>query len=720
MKRFALFVPFLVLVFVASLSARDITAWDEDQPFGGILTQSERAQLTSVNMTIGRMWNHVNNYGGWGGECGSGMLGYTWPGGAAVNNYYLWNSYFWVGASVNGQAYVTAHDYPIGNWSPSVVDSVIYAGPGKSPFDVVVYYDDYKDNPRNPASRHLGLQVVVRAMMWPHAPYYDLVAYEVYITYDSSQCDIDGHGEYLDSVYVGIVFDADVSGADESEPHIDDLVSYDGWTNGEWDPSHPVGWSLIKDSVALLPDSTINEPDGLEDYYVIWGDEPEEHIDSADAWEITLTRGGRDTTFLGYVFPRNMSYIYDGDNPKVGGDDTGEDGKCAGYIGGAWIYTPESGSDSIVGNVRFIHPAAHQWWNWESDPASDDDRYAYMKGTHPSTAPYRFALHPLDFGADPFDYRFLNTVGPFRFQHGVTYKFVFIGGVGQGLNGGPDTYWGMGNWVHGLRHVIDWGIKAYYTCDTTVANWRELCGDPIHPAPPEFDPSQDVHWNIPIPPASPQLVYNATPEGVQLVWDDTPERTPDPRRGFVDFQGYIIYRAQFVPQNWEVLDTILPNPTTGKIAHSYVDSSDVIPGMPYYYAVTAFDDEGLESGKVNYKRDANGSPVPVIIPSKVQTTLDEVYVVPNPYYGSAVWTATELADKVEFHNLPPSAVIKIYTFSGDLVRVIEHNDGTGSASWNLLNDEGQKVANGVYFYKVETVDDNGEYHYKVGKFVILK
>ena len=654
------------------------------------LLEKDRMPLTAYNMTVGRVWNHINNFGGWGGELGNGMLGYTWPGGAPVNNYYLWNSYFWIGTKVNGQAYVTAHDYPIGNWSPSS-DPLVSPGPGKSVYDVVVTYDDFKDNPRNLPNSHLGVKVTVRAMQWPHSPYKDMVAYEVYIIYDSSQCDIPEHGDELDSVMVGIVFDADVCGADQSDPHIDDLVSYDGWTAGEWGPDKVHGWELQKDSVTLLPDSFSLERDGIPDYYVIWGDEPGEHVAAGDSL---------------YLFPRNMSYIYDGDNPNVPGDDTGEDGKCPGYIGGAWIYAPSTPDDSVDGDKRFVRPHAHQWWNWESDPATDDDRYRYLIGDHPSTRPYRFALHPLDFGASPFDYRFLLSIGPFTIRDinsgGDTLKLVFIGGVGIGLNGGPDTYWSGGKFIHGLRHVIDWGIKAYYSGDS---------GDPAHPTPPVFG-LDDTHWGIPIPPPAPLLVYSATAKGVQLTWDDTPERTPDPKKGYVDFSKYIIYKAQFVPQNWVPVDTITA--VNGEYRHSYVDTT-VIPGMPYYYAVESVDEDGLGSGKVNYKKDEDGNPVPVVIATASQSDLDKVKVVPNPYFGSAIWTATELADKVEFQNLPPSCVIKIYTLSGDLVKVIEHKNGTGSEAWNLLNKDGQKVVSGVYIYKVET--DNG---YKIGKMMILK
>ena len=124
----------------------------------------------------------------------------------------------------------------------------------------------------------------------------------------------------------------------------------------------------------------------------------------------------------------------------------------------------------------------------------------------------------------------------------------------------------------------------------------------------------------------------------------------------------------------------------------------------------------MESAKSNYLKDSEGNPLPITMTTSPQSNLDNIVVVPNPYLGSAPWTATEIADKIEFQNLPPACKIYIYTMAGDLVQVLNHTNGTGSESWNLLNRSGQKVVSGPYIYKVETPDGQ----YKIGKFMILK
>ena len=654
-------------------------------------------------MRISEVWSYSTNYGCIGGEAGSQLDGYSWPGGASVNNYYLWLSYFWVGVQFNGDYFVTWHDYVNPEWGPSE-DFVSVTGPGKSAYDVLTAFDDFaSSNTYNSSGRHLGLKVIMRALSWPHEPFNDFIGHEFYIIYNKAECDLPGGApDVLDSLMVAWAFDADVCGGDQSDPHIDDLVAFDGWTNGEW--ANLSFYPSPTDLVTLLPDSSIDQPDGVYDQYVIWGDEPEWEPILDSSLAVDYTRN--DTTYKVYIFPRGMSYIYDGDNPADPGDDTGENGMCAGYIGGAWIYAPPSPSDSIIVNgsdtARIIRPWSHQWWNWENDPPTDEDQYKYMLGIHPATAPYRYAPHPFDMGAATFDYRFLISVGPFSIADGETLKFVYIGAVGQGLNGDVDSLWRGNAWVRGLRQDMDWAIKAYYA--------GSQYSDPFHPSAPD----EDDHWKIPIPPPSPELSYRATPSGVQLVWNDEPEMKPDPIKARIDFVSYRVYRSVYNPQNWELIAEFTRDPQTNLIAHTFVDTT-AVPGFPYYYVVTAMDEDSLESPKSNYLKDCEGNPVSVTMPTR-EGSLDDVIVVPNPYYGSAPWTATEIADKIEFQNLPPSCDIKIFTMSGDLVRELKHNDGTGSEAWNLLSKNDQKVVSGVYIYKITTPD--GEY--KVGKFMIIK
>ncbi len=105
-----------------------------------------------------------------------------------------------------------------------------------------------------------------------------------------------------------------------------------------------------------------------------------------------------------------------------------------------------------------------------------------------------------------------------------------------------------------------------------------------------------------------------------------------------------------------------------------------------------------------------------------KSQLDNIYVVPNPYVvysnlespGTSAIRRGEL--KLQFRNLPPRCTIRIYTMVGELVDVIEKDDNTSLADWDLLSYEGQRLAYGVYLYHVD-VPGVGE---KIGRFALIK
>jgi hypothetical protein len=97
--------------------------------------------------------------------------------------------------------------------------------------------------------------------------------------------------------------------------------------------------------------------------------------------------------------------------------------------------------------------------------------------------------------------------------------------------------------------------------------------------------------------------------------------------------------------------------------------------------------------------------------------MSNIRVVPNPYfvqYSSRVETV-EGQSQLYFNNLPPQCTIRIYNLAGDLVRTIEHNDDTGSETWDLLSSDYQLIASGMYLYHVES-----EYGEHAGRFAVIK
>ena len=102
--------------------------------------------------------------------------------------------------------------------------------------------------------------------------------------------------------------------------------------------------------------------------------------------------------------------------------------------------------------------------------------------------------------------------------------------------------------------------------------------------------------------------------------------------------------------------------------------------------------------------------------------LDNIYVVPNPYVGYSISenpgrTFTKRGDReLQFRNLPQRCTVRIYTITGELVDMIEKDDLTSMASWDLLSSEGMRIAYGVYIYHVD-IPGVGE---KIGRFGVIK
>ncbi len=97
--------------------------------------------------------------------------------------------------------------------------------------------------------------------------------------------------------------------------------------------------------------------------------------------------------------------------------------------------------------------------------------------------------------------------------------------------------------------------------------------------------------------------------------------------------------------------------------------------------------------------------------------LAQVHTVPDPYYVTNPLEITPTTKVLKFVNLPPRAIVRIYSVSGVLVNVLTLHDPTGGGelTWNLRNRNNQFVASGVYFYHVEGIDGRS----KVGRFTVV-
>ncbi|MCK4271077.1 hypothetical protein KAX22_00400, partial [bacterium] len=99
-------------------------------------------------------------------------------------------------------------------------------------------------------------------------------------------------------------------------------------------------------------------------------------------------------------------------------------------------------------------------------------------------------------------------------------------------------------------------------------------------------------------------------------------------------------------------------------------------------------------------------------------SLNNISVVPNPYYIRAPWDSNRFNQWIYFQHLPSRCTIRIFTTAGLLIRTLEHysDEGDGSKTWDLLTEEDMRAVSGLYIYQVE--DDDGKT--AVGKFAIIR
>ena len=102
---------------------------------------------------------------------------------------------------------------------------------------------------------------------------------------------------------------------------------------------------------------------------------------------------------------------------------------------------------------------------------------------------------------------------------------------------------------------------------------------------------------------------------------------------------------------------------------------------------------------------------------EVETALDMINVVPNPYYGFSDYDSNNFNNTIKITNLPAKCVVTIYSLDGKFIRSFNRdeqymtpsgsNRGLQSAQynpdieWDLKNSQNIPVAGGVYLIHVE-------------------
>ena len=281
---------------------------------------------------------------------------------------------------------------------------------------------------------------------------------------------------------------------------------------------------------------------------------------------------------------------------------------------------------------------------------------------------------------------------------------------------------------------------------------------------------------LPAPPEIPNTKVVTSDNKIEIYWDDNAEESIDPISQIKDFEGYRLYMTKLgfdvtnVPNlqrdlvkigeydiadngfNYEIgFDAVrLADPAIFEgddtdYEYKYT-IENVLNGWQYAISVTAFDRgneesnlESLESSPLanNYRAFA-GKPVN----ENLTTNLPFAY--PNPYYAGASWEGVssfqEQSRKLYFANLPANCEITVFSAAGDFLDQITHNaqyDGSdirwnqtfgaedvsqnvysgGEHAWDLLTENTQIIARGIYIFTVKDLDTGKLYK---SKFAVIK
>jgi hypothetical protein len=194
---------------------------------------------------------------------------------------------------------------------------------------------------------------------------------------------------------------------------------------------------------------------------------------------------------------------------------------------------------------------------------------------------------------------------------------------------------------------------------------------------------------------------------------------------YVAGQNVYIEGLKQLPQDGDVWTLIID--TGSQRALFGRDGSDASLNGPvppfHYHDVNDASEQGLTLSPVNYQ----GGIVNVYPGARWKLTLaggsseladadlTKIAVVPNPFIAVNEITRGRGLQRILFTNLPPVATIRIYTISGNLVRILEHTDGSGTEEFDVRTRFDLLLASGNYYYHVTTPD--GRTH--IGRFAVI-
>ena len=143
-------------------------------------------------------------------------------------------------------------------------------------------------------------------------------------------------------------------------------------------------------------------------------------------------------------------------------------------------------------------------------------------------------------------------------------------------------------------------------------------------------------------------------------------------------------------------DGLIPNETRVSLR--------VARGYDKYSAITN-DTDDIEQAVNNwdpiYRFDTEDVATQLGEITVLEEMLEEINIVPNPYYAYSQYETNKLDNRVKIVNLPEVCTVRIYNLSGTLVRTYDKADPLTYVDWDLKNEANVPIAGGVYIIHID-------------------
>lgn len=110
--------------------------------------------------------------------------------------------------------------------------------------------------------------------------------------------------------------------------------------------------------------------------------------------------------------------------------------------------------------------------------------------------------------------------------------------------------------------------------------------------------------------------------------------------------------------------------------------------------------QGENNGRPLYRFTID-KPTKVRDAKTLTSAIDNINIVPNPYYAYSAYETSKLDTRVKIVNLPERCSITIFNMQGALVRQFEKDDPLTSFDWDLKNHVNVPIAGGLYLVHIK-------------------